>query len=70
MAIINPDRRPKQEEIIIEEPAFPEEPAVTIPTPRQTVSVELLEKTEESKPKRSKTPTILEDQLSIFDLVA
>lgn len=70
MAIINPDRRPKQEEVIIEEPAFPEEPAVNIPTPRQTVSVELLEKTEESKPKRSKKPAILEDQLSIFDLVA
>lgn len=70
MAIINPDRRPMQEEVIIEEPAFPEEPAVNIPTPRQTVSVELLEKTEESKPKRSKKPAILEDQLSIFDLVA
>jgi hypothetical protein len=70
MAIINPVRRPKQEEVIIEEPAFPKEPAVNIPAPRQTVSVELLEKTEESKPKRSKKPTILEDQLSIFDLVA
>ena len=70
MAIINPVRRPKQEEVIIEEPALPKEPAVNIPAPRQTVSVELLEKTEESKPKRSKKPTILEDQLSIFDLVA
>ena len=70
MAIINPDRRSRQEKVIIEEPAFPEEPAVNIPTPRQIVDVELLEKTEESKPKRSKKPAILEDQLSIFDLVA
>ena len=68
MAIINPDRRPRQEEVIIEEPA--EVPALPTPAPREIADVVLPEKTEESKPKRTKKPAILEDQLSIFDLVA
>ena len=69
MAVVNPDRRPRQESVVIEEPTAPEEP-IPAPTPRQTVNVELPEKTEESKPKRSKKQVILTDQLSLFHLVA
>jgi hypothetical protein len=69
MAIINTSRRPHKAEVIVEEPAVPEEPAL-IAAPRPTVETELLQETNESKPKRSKKQMILSDQLSLFDLVA
>ena len=69
MAIINTDRRPRQVEIIVEEPAVPEEP-VLMPVPRPIVETETPQETNESKPKRSEKQMILSDQLSLFDLVA
>ena len=59
----------RQEKIIVEEPAVLEKTAL-MPVPRPIVETETPQETNESKPKRSKKPAILEDQLSIFDLVA
>ncbi len=69
MAIINTDHRPCQTEVVVEEPAVPEEPAL-MPVPRPIVEAETPQETNESKPKRSKKQMILSDQLSLFDLVA
>ena len=76
MAIVNPDRGPRQIPAVVEEAAEP----VEIPEPEHFAAVEpepvirqaadLLQEIEESKPKRARKRPVSADQLSLFDLVA
>ena len=76
MAIVNPDRRPRQIPAVVEEAAEPieipepEHFAAVEPEPVIRQAAELPQEIEESKPKRARKRPVFADQLSLFDLVA
>jgi len=76
MAIVNPDRGPRQIPAVVEEAAEPKEIpepehfAAVEPEPVIRQAAELPQEIEESKPKRARKRPVSADQLSLFDLVA
>ena len=68
MAIVNPDRRPRQIPAVVEEAEAP----IDIPEPEPVIrqDAELPQEIEESKPNRARKRPVFADQLSLFDLVA